>query len=105
MSTRRWRGFGGQPSLLLAVFLLKLRAGFGRAGIVPLTKLTEPAARCMDGTMSGWVVLRCLCQCVCARVGGCALEGFPFLRCVSVAGTIHEYIFVVHEHTHSTAAQ
>ena len=45
----------GEPSLLLLVFLLKMRAGFGRADIAPLTKLTEPAARCMDGTMSGCV--------------------------------------------------
>ncbi len=52
---QRWRVCAGEPSLLLLVFLLKMRAGFGRADIAPLTKLTEPAARCMDGTMSGCV--------------------------------------------------
>ncbi len=49
----RWRGSAGEQSLLLAVLVLIMRAGFGRADIAPLTKLTEPAARCMDGTMSG----------------------------------------------------
>jgi len=48
MAVRGCRVFGGHVFLLLALF------SCGRADIAPLTKLTDPAARCMDGTLSGF---------------------------------------------------